>query len=315
MKKKGFTLVELLVVIAIIAMLLAILMPALNRVRQLAYRLVCGTNLGGLGKAMASYANDYAEQYPVAGNSSTTWGPTYNYYPTWDALSTATPSAGANTCNITSALYLLVKYSDVGPKSFVCSATDTKKFELELNASKSSAQNYTKNLKDITEAWDFGGIVGSAPNQNGPWDYCSYSYQMPYKVTGSTTSYPLTASSQAGLAVMADKSPWYDKGQVVGTGPGGTAPQVIITADLSKPDKPKMLLANSPNHTLQGQNVLYMDSHTAFEALTNVGVENDNIYTPFINLTSTTAGTKQGGKQPTDYKSISLSDADSFLAN
>ncbi|HEY5138127.1 MAG TPA: type II secretion system protein, partial [Methylococcales bacterium] len=65
MKKKGFTLVELLVVIAIIAMLLAILMPALGKVRQLAYRLMCGTNLGGLGKAMAVYSNDNQEQYPV----------------------------------------------------------------------------------------------------------------------------------------------------------------------------------------------------------------------------------------------------------
>ena len=45
MRKKGFTLIELLVVIAIIAMLLAILMPALNRVKKIAQRVVCGTNL------------------------------------------------------------------------------------------------------------------------------------------------------------------------------------------------------------------------------------------------------------------------------
>ena len=57
MERKGFTLVELLVVIAIIALLMGILMPALARVRQIAFRLVCGTNLSGIGKAMLIYAN------------------------------------------------------------------------------------------------------------------------------------------------------------------------------------------------------------------------------------------------------------------
>ena len=69
MKKKrtGFTLVELLVVIAIIALLMGILMPALAKVRQIAYRMVCGNNIGGIGKAMMVYANDNEEAYPVAG--------------------------------------------------------------------------------------------------------------------------------------------------------------------------------------------------------------------------------------------------------
>ena len=66
MKRKGFTLVELLVVIAIIALLMGILMPALARVRQIAFRMVCGTNLSGIGKAMLIYANDYEDELPRA---------------------------------------------------------------------------------------------------------------------------------------------------------------------------------------------------------------------------------------------------------
>jgi prepilin-type N-terminal cleavage/methylation domain-containing protein len=83
MKKKGFTLVELLVVIAIIALLMGILMPALARVRQIAFRMVCGTNLSGIGKAMLIYANDYEDELPRSGGRNSTWVP---QIPQWDAL-------------------------------------------------------------------------------------------------------------------------------------------------------------------------------------------------------------------------------------
>ena len=79
MKRKGFTLVELLVVIAIIALLMGILMPALARVRQLAFRMTCGTNLSGIGKAMLIYANDYEDELPRAGGRNTQWGQTPNW--------------------------------------------------------------------------------------------------------------------------------------------------------------------------------------------------------------------------------------------
>jgi len=59
MRKKGFTLIELLVVISIIALLLAILMPALNRARQIARNTVCQSNLRQWGIALAAYGADY----------------------------------------------------------------------------------------------------------------------------------------------------------------------------------------------------------------------------------------------------------------
>ena len=65
----GFTLIELLVVISIIALLLGILMPALNKARTSAQALICATNLKNYGVAMHAYAADNREKAPYM----TTW--------------------------------------------------------------------------------------------------------------------------------------------------------------------------------------------------------------------------------------------------
>ena len=66
MNHKAFTLIELLVVIAIIAVLMGILMPALQRVRKQAKGVVCKSNLKQNGMAASVYAEDYDLVIPRA---------------------------------------------------------------------------------------------------------------------------------------------------------------------------------------------------------------------------------------------------------
>ena len=250
MKRKGFTLVELLVVIAIIALLMGILMPALARVRQIAFRMVCGTNLSGIGKAMLIYANDYEDELPRSGGRNSVWTARI---PQWDALNrfnaygiTATGDGGQ--ANISSCFYLLVKYAEVTPKSFLCKG--------DSGVSEFKPANYNAGDRDLIDLWDFG------PESE---NHCSYSYHMPFGL------YALTTSSEPGMAVAADRNPWMDS-------PGASAKE-FPGAYLPDGGKEAVSYGNAIAHQGDAQNVLFLDIHVGQEKRPGCGINDDNIYT------------------------------------
>lgn len=300
MKKKGFTLVELLVVIAIIALLMGILMPALAKVKAIAYRMVCGTNLAGLGKAMMIYAQDNDDSYPVSGVRGIPVDWTDDDAMTiWDEPDPV-DMVSVTQRTITSSWYLLIKYAEVAPNQFVCRAdTGTKAFKLS---------DTTTTETDLTQVWDFGVIDAGLLTQ--PGNYCSYAYHMPYDTVR------IDAGSGAASPVAADRNVYLDKN--AGSYKQGRDPEALPEWDDTKktyvdPDK----TGNASAHQREGQNVLFNDCHTTFAKYPNVGIDNDNIYQYWTsNPPASQAEIQLDGNKPVGTgDGAALSANDSYLVN
>lgn len=92
MRPRGFTLVEILVVIGIIAIVSAIVFPAVIRAKRSASQAHCISNLGQAGKSMMMYMSDFDDQFPNGVDCVDKYRPDiWASYPQWQALITVLP--------------------------------------------------------------------------------------------------------------------------------------------------------------------------------------------------------------------------------
>lgn len=147
LKGKGLAIAGIVVPAAwlfiMIPMMMAILMPALARTRQLAFRMTCSTNMSGLGKAMLIYANDYDDEWPTSSN--------------W--------------CD------LLIKYAEVTPQQFVCKGASQGPCNYAMNENMerlgTSAPDDMVLLFETSPGWNQVGGPGILTTENHSGEGCN----------------------------------------------------------------------------------------------------------------------------------------------
>lgn len=244
MNKRAFTLVELLVVVAIIALLLGILLPALNKAREIAQRTACSANLDGIYTSMYTYSVSNSDNFPSGPKGGTaleiTDGTTARNSGTDVEI-----DDGSHDNYVTGSLWIMVKEGDTGAKSWICPSTNNVKDPLTDDG---TSAGDAVNLSETVDFYDVNNL--------------SYS---PLSMFDDEIANGWTANVSQDMVLLGDKNSEGD--------------DVAINEDDSGLTKDQIKEANSNNHSSgDGQSLVYGDGHVEFASDPFEGPSTDNVY-------------------------------------